>query len=186
MNALNLVDGIQKVPTREMLDFFRAIRALRSDAKMLLLTGHQERARTEARAARLDADSLIIRCVPPDEVPGYLGAADLAVTFRTPSFSQQAVSPIKIAEFLLCGLAIVTNAGVGDLDDQLAGFPGAHFVNELDPRALQAAAKWAVSADLGALRAPCRRRGLEHYSLETALRRYRISFGLDGNHGAND
>jgi hypothetical protein len=96
------------------------------------------------------------------------------------------VSPIKIAEFLLCGLAIVTNAGVGDLDDQLAGFPGAHVVNELDPRALQAAAKWAVSADLGALRAPCRRRGLKHYSLETALSKYRISFGLDGNEGAND
>jgi hypothetical protein len=164
---------------REMLDFFRHVRAFRSDAKMLLLTGHEERARNEAQAARLDADSLIIRRVPPDEVPGYLGAADIAVAFRTPSFSQQAVSPIKIGEFLLCGLPIVTNAGVGDLDDHLCGFPGAHVVNGLDPKTLLAAAKWAVAADLGALRAPCRSRGLEHYSLETALRKYRISLGLE-------
>jgi glycosyltransferase involved in cell wall biosynthesis len=160
-----------------MLDCFGGIRALRSDAKMLLLTGHEERARAEAEAAGLDADFLIIRRVPPDEVPGYLGASDLAVAFRTPSFSQQAVSPIKIAEFLLCGLPIVTNAGVGDLDDQLAGFAGAHVVSELNPGALQAAAKWAVSVDLGTLRAPCRRRGLEHYSLKTAVRRYRTALG---------
>ncbi len=171
---------------RETLDFFRGVRTLRSDAKMLLLTGHEERARTEVQAAGLDADSLIIRRVPADEVPSYLGAADVAVTFRTPSFSQRAVSPIKIGEFLLCGLPIVTNAGVGDLDDQLGGFPGAHVVNGLEPKTLLEAAKWAVSADLGALRAPCRARGLEHFSLETALRKYRISLGLDGNEGASD
>jgi glycosyltransferase involved in cell wall biosynthesis len=171
---------------RETLEFFQRVRTLRSDARMLLLTGHEERAQTEARAAGLDSDSLIIRRVPADEVPRYLGAADVAVAFRTPSFSQQAVSPIKIGEFLLCGLPIVTNTGVGDLDKQLGGFPGAHVVNGLDSRTLQAAAEWAVSVDLGAVRAPCRSRGLEHYSLETALRKYRISLGLEGNEGASD
>jgi glycosyltransferase involved in cell wall biosynthesis len=171
---------------QEMLDFFCRVRALRGDTKMLVLTGHEERARTEAQTAGLDADSLIIRRVPADEVPSYLGAADVAVAFRTPSFSQQAVSPIKIAEFLLCGLPIVINSGVGDLDDQLGDFPGAHVVNGLGPKALLGAAKWAVSADLGALRAPCRNRGLELHSLETALRKYRIALGLDGNEGASD
>jgi glycosyltransferase involved in cell wall biosynthesis len=171
---------------RETLEFFRRVRALRSDAKMLFLTGHEERARTEAQAAGLDPDAFIVRRVPAEEVPSYLGAADVAVAFRTPSFSQQAVSPIKIGEFLLCGLPIVTNAGVGDLDEQLGGFSGAHLLNGLDSDTLQAAAKWAVSADLGALRAPCRNRGLEHYSLETALRKYRISLGLDRNEGASD
>lgn len=171
---------------RETLELFRCIRALRSDAKMLFLTGHEERARTEARAAGLDADSLMIRRVSADEVPRYLGAADVAVAFRTPSFSQQAVSPIKIGEFLLCGLPIVANAGVGDLDEQLGGFLGAHLVTGFDSDTLQAAATWAVSADLDALRAPCRNRGLEHFSLATALSKYRLALRLDGNEGAVD
>jgi glycosyltransferase involved in cell wall biosynthesis len=169
---------------KESLQLFGCIRALRSDAKMLLLTGHEELARAEARAAGLNPDSLIIRRVSADEVPRYLGAADVAVAFRTPSFSQQAVSPIKIGEFLLCGLPIVANVGVGDLDDQLGGFDGAHLLKGLDRGELQAAAAWAVSTDVEALRAPCRNRGLEHFSLEKALKQYRLALSLYSNEGA--
>ncbi len=58
----------------------------------------------------------LVRPVPPSDVPRYLKAADLAVSFIKPSFSKQASSPTKIAEYLACGLPVVCNAGVGDLD----------------------------------------------------------------------
>ena len=54
--------------------------------------------------------------VAPAEVPRYLKAADVAISFIKPCYSKQSSSPTKIAEYLASGLPIVCNAGVGDLD----------------------------------------------------------------------
>lgn len=60
-------------------------------------------------------DFLVTR-VTPGEVPRYLKAADIAISFIKPCYSKQSSSPTKIAEYLASGLPIVCNAGVGDLD----------------------------------------------------------------------
>lgn len=57
--------------------------------------------------------------VAPHDVRAELGAADLALAFREPSFSQCAVAPIKVGEYLLAGLPVVANLGVGDLEANL-------------------------------------------------------------------
>ena len=62
-----------------------------------------------------DKDFLVTQ-VTPDEVPRYLKAADIAISFIKPGYSKQATSPTKTAEYLASGLPIVCNAGVGDLD----------------------------------------------------------------------
>jgi len=50
------------------------------------------------------------------EVPAYLSAADAAIAFYKPTLSRLATSPVKVAEYLACGLPVVLNAGVGDSD----------------------------------------------------------------------
>jgi glycosyltransferase involved in cell wall biosynthesis len=52
--------------------------------------------------------------VLPSEIPRYLSAADLAVSFIKPCYSKLASSPTKNAEYLACGLPMITNSGVGD------------------------------------------------------------------------
>jgi glycosyltransferase involved in cell wall biosynthesis len=54
--------------------------------------------------------------VTPAQVPRYLHAADIAISFIKPCYSKQSSSPTKIAEYLASGLPLVCNAGVGDLD----------------------------------------------------------------------
>ena len=63
-----------------------------------------------------DHDSLI-RKVLPDQIPAYLSAADLAVSFIKPSYSKLASSPTKIPEYLIAGLPVVCNSGIGDCDE---------------------------------------------------------------------
>jgi len=58
----------------------------------------------------------VVTQVGPGEVPRYLKAADLAISFIKPCYSKQSSSPTKMAEYLASGLPIVCNAGVGDLD----------------------------------------------------------------------
>jgi glycosyltransferase involved in cell wall biosynthesis len=54
--------------------------------------------------------------VSPSDIPSYLKAADIGISFIKPCYSKQSSSPTKIAEYLASGLPIVCNAGVGDLD----------------------------------------------------------------------
>jgi len=64
----------------------------------------------------IDEKDFIVTQVDPSEVPRYLKAADVAISFIKPCYSKQSSSPTKIAEYLASGLPVVSNAGVGDLD----------------------------------------------------------------------
>lgn len=60
--------------------------------------------------------NFMVTQVTPSEVPRYLKAADIAISFIKPCYSKQSSSPTKIAEYLASGLPVVCNTGVGDLD----------------------------------------------------------------------
>ncbi len=63
-----------------------------------------------------------MKSVKSDEVPFYLNAADVAFALRQPTFSMQGVAPIKLGEYLLCGLPVIASKGIGDTDDILKNF----------------------------------------------------------------
>jgi glycosyltransferase involved in cell wall biosynthesis len=90
-------------------------RTLRPDAHLLVLSGSPDEARAALLAsnASLSASVTVIRAAPAD-VPRYLAAADLGTAYRVPSFSMRGVAPIKLSEYLLCGLPIAGTAAVGD------------------------------------------------------------------------
>lgn len=150
----------------------------RPEAHLLILTGSPEVAHEAAQTRGLDAASYTVRRVPPGDVSRYLAAADLGLAFRTASFSQQAVAPIKVGEYLLCGLPVLSTSGVGDLDDQLDGATG-RLIGELDDATLDDSAAWFVEEVLPArerYRTACRERGLEHFSLRRSAEQYRQAF----------
>ena len=60
-----------------------------------------------------------IQPVPSAEMPRWLGAADIALSFVKPCYSKLASSPTKIAEYLGCGLPILSSADIGDVDEVL-------------------------------------------------------------------
>ena len=60
------------------------------------------------------------RAAPPD-VPKYLKASDIAVSFIRACYSKLSSSPTKIAEYLAAGLPVVCNAGIGDVDEVIEG-----------------------------------------------------------------
>jgi glycosyltransferase involved in cell wall biosynthesis len=65
------------------------------------------------------SDYLVMR-VAPEDVPRYLKAADFAVSLIKSCYSKLSSSPTKIAEYLASGLPVISNAGIGDLDDVFA------------------------------------------------------------------
>jgi glycosyltransferase involved in cell wall biosynthesis len=61
-----------------------------------------------------NAEDFLITQVLPKEIPLYLCASDIAISFIKSCYSKQASSPTKNAEYLACGLPIIVNTGVGD------------------------------------------------------------------------
>ena len=52
----------------------------------------------------------------PEDVPVFLGAADVALSIIRPSYARIASSPTKFAEYLAAGLPVISTAGIGDVE----------------------------------------------------------------------
>ena len=103
----------------EMLEIFRSHLQIKS-AKFLILTGNTDFA--EQNIPEELKSNIILKSVKSDEVPFCLNAADVAFALRRPTFSMQGVAPIKLGEYLLCGLPVIASKGIGDTDDILQNF----------------------------------------------------------------
>lgn len=84
-------------------------------------------------------ERFLVRSVPPTEVPRYLAAGDVAVSLIKPSYSKQASSPTKLAEYLAAGLPVVSNRGIGDVDQLLTSGRVGVLLDALDPESYRRA-----------------------------------------------
>jgi glycosyltransferase involved in cell wall biosynthesis len=97
--------------TEEMANFFGTAKKRDASTFALVLT----QSKTEIIADLLQKrgfseDDFFIKKVLPGEIPAYLSAADIALSFIKACYSKQASSPTKIAEYLD---AIIKNEKVG-------------------------------------------------------------------------
>lgn len=120
--------------TEETADFFGELKKLKPDAFAMILTqSRPDMIEPLLRERGYGTEDYLIKQVPPDDVPRYLSGADLAVSIIKPCYSKQASSPTKNAEFLACGLPIIANAGVGDVDRLIIGNRVGALIREFKP-----------------------------------------------------
>lgn len=107
----------------EMLQLFGKAAAEREEVHFLLIT-KDWRAEHEALITALGLSHLRTRIhvheAKRDQVPAYIGCSDLMLSFIKPAYSKMASSPTKIAEALAVGVPVVSNAGIGDIDEMTA------------------------------------------------------------------
>jgi glycosyltransferase involved in cell wall biosynthesis len=103
--------------TREIVEFLDAARAAdpttfamfltQSDpSEVIALLKHQGFGANDYFAIRVAAG----------DVPAYLAAADVGLSFVKATYATQSRSPTKIPEYLAAGLPVIANSGVGDVD----------------------------------------------------------------------
>ncbi|HZE73258.1 MAG TPA: glycosyltransferase family 4 protein [Pyrinomonadaceae bacterium] len=103
--------------TREMADFFLEVLRQRPDAHFLWLTaGHPELIERIMSDKGIEGTSYTVMNVQSADMPSYLSAADAGIAFYKPGPSKLATSPVKVTEYLACGLPVILNEGVGDSD----------------------------------------------------------------------
>lgn len=63
-----------------------------------------------------------LRCttVSRDQIPSFLSASDVGFMLREEHPVNRVASPVKLGEYLACGLPVVTSPGIGDASDIVA------------------------------------------------------------------
>jgi glycosyltransferase involved in cell wall biosynthesis len=103
--------------TDEMMDFFTAAREMDPKTFALVLKQRdKEKVSQEFEARGFGTDDFFVTSVAPGDVHRYMAAGDAALSFIKSCYSKQSSSPTKLAEYLACGLPIIANRGVGDVD----------------------------------------------------------------------
>lgn len=107
----------------------------------------------------------LVRKVSPAEVPRYLAASDAALSFVKATYATLSRSPTKNAEYLACGVPIIANRGVGDVDELIEENGVGVIVNEFTPTGYASAL--AEISELGDVAGRCRATASREFDLET-------------------
>ncbi|MFN3874361.1 MAG: glycosyltransferase [Flavobacteriales bacterium] len=101
---------------QEVFDLLRAAREHWGERlRVLLLTAHRpQELEPMMRKAGLDPSIFIIRHVPHEQVPEYMGLADFALTPVKPVPTKAFCTPIKDGEYWAMGLPVIITAGISD------------------------------------------------------------------------
>ncbi len=162
----------------EMFRFAFHVKSHRPDTRFVYLTRQDESlVRTLAKEAGLRDEDLLVASVDPSDIPRWLSTFRLGVFFLRPSYAAKASSYTKLAEFLACGVPVVTNTGVGDVDKILGANRCGVLVPGLTEADLKTAARQALTLldgdDVPAdTRASCRATAEKYFALEDGARRF--------------
>lgn len=122
--------------TDEMTDFLAVAHNQDPATFSMILTQSPREMVIERMSSRgIEQNNFSVAQVTPGEVPRYLRAADIAISFIKPCYSKQSSSPTKIAEYLASGLPVVCNTGVGDLDKLIEENRVGALLREFTPQA---------------------------------------------------
>lgn len=101
----------------------------------------------------------------PDEMESYLCISDAAISFVHVGNARASRSPTKIPEYLACGLPIIANPGIGDVDKLLTQNGVGVLLEGLDPESYRTGIE--SLKDLGDIADQCRKVAVREFELTT-------------------
>tara|TARA_B100000214_G_C23900816_1_gene596405 strand:- start:322 stop:1161 length:840 start_codon:yes stop_codon:yes gene_type:complete len=116
----------------EMLSFFIELYKKYPQSKFLVITKQWDQKKQSALETKISKNiiqNIIIKSASRDQVPKFLGISDIMLSFRKNSFSQKACSPTKIGEAFACGVPVISNKNVGDVDNIIKILNGGEIIN---------------------------------------------------------
>lgn len=158
----------------EMVDFFIVLKKFITNAHFLILTYEKEKfLKIIHRKGLLKNDFNLIN-VAPQEMPGYLSTADVALSFIKPIFIRTIASfPIKFAEYLAMGLPVIINSKIGGTDEMVKKDNLGAVINSFNKESYQKAIEKILEILRDkTIRIRCREFVQKNLSLEGAVDKY--------------
>ena len=114
----------------EMLQFFAQVKNKYTTAKFLIVT-HSDKnlVINKINKYAVALEDVQVLSASRAQVPEFLKASDISLSFIIPAYSKIASSPTKVGEILAMGIPIIANAGIGDMSE-LAKREVCHLLKE--------------------------------------------------------
>ncbi|RZU99097.1 glycosyltransferase [Spiribacter vilamensis] len=153
--------------------FFRAVKRLRPDARISIVTrDDHEKVLEAAWEAGVEPDEVDVCAASSREMPDLLAEMDVGVMFFAP---KPGSAPTRLGEFLAAGVPVVGNTGIGDLGRLIESYGVGTVVNDTqDPSALdQAAHDLLARYDEILASSACRHAAEDYFSVGEGAKKYR-------------
>ncbi len=165
----------------EMLDQFKEIKKQYPKATFLMVSNDDWTKAMDQllEKKQIEKSSIHITRAKRADMPYYIAATQVALFFIQPCFSKLSSSPTKHAEIMSMGIPLITNSGVGDLDQIIMSTHSGTIVKQFNEENYQMAAE-SISALLNTDPLHIRNECKKYYALDTAVKKYADIYHLIG------
>lgn len=158
----------------EMLDFLKIAFGNIPDSKFIIVSQHDKKEILNALSGRnITMDRIVVVRPSFEDIPALLSMANAGIFFIRP-YRKFGSSPIKLGEFLSCGVPVIINSGVGDTAELVSSNRIGVVVDKFEEaeysRALKELSGLLDEGD--ALRKRCRKSAEEYLALEIGVKKY--------------
>ena len=104
----------------DIIDLLKGVCERRSDCKALLLTSNPQEMTQRVVARGFRMDQVRVSSCPHKDVYRFLSASDIGIIMRHDIPLNNVASPVKVGEYLGCGLPVILTRGIGDYSDSVS------------------------------------------------------------------
>ena len=159
--------------TDEMMRLCKMISDKFPAAKFLFISPHRH-GEIEAAAARqgLAVGRIITIHAGRHEVPVLLSFSSYSIFFIKPCYSKMSSSPTKHGEIMAMGIPVITNSGVGDVEEIVIKYNAGYIVHDFSEKGFAAVVN-SIAAGNNFNKEEIRKGAFDFYALSEAINRYR-------------
>ena len=162
--------------TEEMMQFCKILSDKKPATKFLFISPHRHNEIVAAASKYgIAPEKIITQKAARQQVPLLLSLSDYSIFFIRPCYSKQSSSPTKHGEIMAMGIPLITNSGVGDVEEIVLKYDSGIVLNEFTEEVFESAAQKIVAGqhyDAAAIRQGAK----EFYSLESAIEKYKTIY----------
>lgn len=164
--------------TDEMMQFCKVVNEKIPKAKFLFISPHRHEVIEEAvKKYNIPADKVLVKHGKRHEVPVLLSFSSYSIFFIKACYSKISSSPTKHGEIMAMGIPVITNAGVGDVDEIVKKYNSGFIVEAFDTNEYNRIAEKISDVsmfDKNKIRAGAK----DFYDLQNAIQKYLKVYNL--------
>ncbi len=113
----------------EMMEFFKTLLEKIPNSKFLFIAPHRrEVIYKAAKKFNISQEKIIVRSADHHQVPTLLSLSNLSIFFIKACYSKISSSPTKHGEIMAMGIPVITNSGVGDVEEVTDKFNSGYVI----------------------------------------------------------
>jgi glycosyltransferase involved in cell wall biosynthesis len=157
--------------TDDMMQFCKEVSLKIPRAKFLFISPHNHSLIADAaKKFGIPGEKILVKHGKRHEVPALLSFSNYSVFFIKPCYSKLSSSPTKHGEAMAMGIPVITNAGVGDVQEIVEKYKSGFVLKELNEENYKYVIQRLLTDDFD--KAKIREGAKEFYSLESAVQQY--------------